>query len=66
MDKAADSFGKAAGVARAVGSAIVKDPWGFAKSVTPIEAFERGVDPDVPLGQRIASIWMGSLDVAVT
>ncbi|MDX1689726.1 MAG: hypothetical protein R3290_01760 [Acidimicrobiia bacterium] len=66
VDKASDSFGKGAAVARAVGEAIVRDPWGFAKSVTPIEAFEKGLDPDVPLGRRIGSIWAGSLDVMAT
>ncbi|MDX1691494.1 MAG: hypothetical protein R3290_10765, partial [Acidimicrobiia bacterium] len=65
-DQAADSFSRAANTARAVGSAVAKDPWGFAKSVTPIGAFEKGVDPDVPLGERIGNMWMGSLDVMLT
>ncbi len=53
-------------VGQAVASEAWRDPIGFIASVTPLQDFADAVDGDKPLGDRLAALGRGLVDVGMT
>lgn len=54
-----------AGMAKNVAAGIACDPIGFAESVVGIDNWKKVLDPNVPVGERVARALYGAVDAAM-
>lgn len=67
---AADDIGTSFNDATEIGTAVVEaaanDPWGFVRSVTPLQAMSDAVDGSKPLGERLVAVGTATIDIGLT
>jgi hypothetical protein len=63
---ALESFHDAKELAGQLANAAAKDPWGFVKQLTPLQALEDALDPDKPLGERLVAVGTATIDIGLT
>lgn len=64
--KAWQSSKDAGGAAAQLAKAVVENPIQVAKALVGLDNWEKAMDPNVPLKERIAAALMGSLDIGLT
>jgi len=63
--KVGNAVKAAAGLAKNVAAGIACDPLGFAESVVGIDNWRKVLDPNVPVGERVARALYGAVDAGM-